>query len=443
MSANLPHRVLLVGGSSGNHVLAADLGRQERFEVAVLSRRSKEWQSRITCTEERMLTDAVPFLVPSLRRRYTGELAQRYDWTRLQEALAWAETIILTCPVHAHRSLLEKILPALPPNRSQALGTLYAQGGFDWIVRDLASRQGGMPAGLTVFGLKRFPFLCKKTEYGRAVYLMGRFPKIIAAVDGPDTKSEQALLDRLKVIFGKPVERLPSFFPCVLTLSNQVLHPAINMGLFAGYQPGKTRYPVQKRFYGDCNATAAQYLDDLADEIRSLARRLETEVGFSLHRYLGSDPVFSLFLAWRDRHWHLVSKRPWAVRVRNQLMAFGFRSNKRLNRAPAPMKPVDDPSGGWEPDVTSRFWLDDLAHGLCVVLGLAELVEWPMPVTAKVVAEQQVWLGKEYVRRVNGDWRLEGRDVAETNAPQRYGISRIQELCTRPPRAPVLKPLSA
>ena len=51
--------------------------------------------------------------------------------------------------------------------------------------------------------------------------------------------------------------------------------------------------------------------------------------------------------------------------------------------------------------MTSRFFVDDVPHGLCVALGLGEMLGFDLEkdtmMTLKVVRRLQSWMGKEYV----------------------------------------------
>ena len=50
----------------------------------------------------------------------------------------------------------------------------------------------------------------------------------------------------------------------------------------------------------------------------------------------------------------------------SRALGWGLRTNKRLVRVKAPMGPgtTKDGQKGMVPNVTSRFWLDDIPHGL-------------------------------------------------------------------------------
>ena len=127
-----------------------------------------------------------------------------------------------------------------------------------------------------------------------------------------------------------------------------------------------------------------------------------------------------------------------------KFMSYGLAHNSRLNAVLAPCivdeasKASPDGTLRLRPNTETRFFTDDTQHGLCIQLGLAELLgfdlERDMKRTLYVVRRLQRWMGKEFVlpardgagerRKIVGD----ARDVGETSAPQAFGIRSIQEL---------------
>ena len=145
------------------------------------------------------------------------------------------------------------------------------------------------------------------------------------------------------------------------------------------------------------------------------------------------------------------------------LMSYGLSHNSRLNAVLAPCTVVKDNVQDMEegtilikPNAQTRFFSDDVQHGLCIYLGLAELLgfdlERDMTQTLHVVRRLQRWMGKEFVLPAEqssissntsaattssssslnkGDTRkivAHAKDVAETSSPQAFGIQSIQEL---------------
>jgi hypothetical protein len=124
-------------------------------------------------------------------------------------------------------------------------------------------------------------------------------------------------------------------------------------------------------------------------------------------------------------------------------MSYGLANNVRLGSVLAPVivVPNDDPNDEVtrrvRPNPNTRFFQDDLPHGLCLMLGLAAIlgfdVERDMPETLACVRKLQRWMGKEYVvpvgSSVKGRAIIESaKDLAETSAPQAFGVRTVDGL---------------
>ena len=123
-------------------------------------------------------------------------------------------------------------------------------------------------------------------------------------------------------------------------------------------------------------------------------------------------------------------------------MSTGLSRNSRLNAVLSPCI-VDESSRREDgtiqmrPNTQTRFFTDDTQHGLCIVLGLAELLgfdlERDMPQTLYVVRRLQKWMKKEFVlppEKVTAGCKIvsDAKDVSETSAPQAFGVKTVQEL---------------
>lgn len=118
------------------------------------------------------------------------------------------------------------------------------------------------------------------------------------------------------------------------------------------------------------------------------------------------------------------------------MMRFGLVNNTRLGSVVAPCY-KDPKTGRVRPKVDTRFFVDDIPHGYCIYLGLAELMgcdlERDMPEMLRSTRKLQHWMGKEFVVPANQTVTSMGivggaRDVKQTSAPQAFGIETIEEL---------------
>ena len=128
-----------------------------------------------------------------------------------------------------------------------------------------------------------------------------------------------------------------------------------------------------------------------------------------------------------------------------KLMGFGLTHNSRLGAVLSPCI-IDESSKNNEdgiirikPNPTTRFFTDDVQHGLCIYLGLAELLgfdlERDMKTMLYVVRRLQHWMKKEFVLPEGtkvppngGGIVCSAKDMGETSAPQAFGVRSIHEL---------------
>ena len=128
----------------------------------------------------------------------------------------------------------------------------------------------------------------------------------------------------------------------------------------------------------------------------------------------------------------------------SKLMSYGLSHNGRLNAVLSPCivvddKPAEDGTILIRPNTETRFFTDDTQHGLCIYLGLAELLgidlERDMKWTLYVVRRLQRWMGKEFVLPASESGANAGRlivsdakDMQETSAPQAFGVRSVSDL---------------
>eukprot|EP00049_Salpingoeca_infusionum_P000869 m.43006 g.43006 ORF g.43006 m.43006 type:complete len:466 (-) comp10754_c0_seq2:1326-2723(-) len=418
--------IVLVGGSNGTHVLAADLGRREDYEVRLLTRRPSQWSQTVTCAEQKFLTDAFPMRpCPTWWETYKGTIDAVYDYSECDKALEGAHMALMVCPVSAHEDLLKHMFANLP-SHPLIIGTTYGQGGFDWLCRKLL--HGIERAHLvTLFAFKHYPFLCKAKKYGHQVNLFGRFPDLRAAVSPNLDVNRKAVAFFCEEIFGKKLQLLDDFMACTVGASNQVLHPSICTSLFFDYVPGETVYDRHKGFYVEVDTKSSEYMFDLfVREIPLLSQTIDRQFakGGAFKRQVSYEMISEL-----------AGRLPAFAQPKSLFSAaigWAFRSNQRLTQVKAPMLPVTTTGGkqGFVPAVNSRFFQDDIAHGLCVLLGIAEILEIDLPRVRYLIRTCQFMMSKDFVSDLpdaQGHF-LCGTDICETSAPQAYGITTKEQL---------------
>lgn len=357
-------------------------------------------------------------------------------WPDAHRALDGADIALLLCPVNMHREILELLVPHIP-DHPIAVGTAYAQGGFDWQFREVLKKYPTKAPQTVVFGMKHFPFLCKAVEYGKQVKCFGRYPlhKVALAPETPENRKRVGGM--LSSIFTDiPMEKCSWPTVCVAA-TNQILHPCILAQIFNGYSPENEKtFKEHMLFYLSVDAVGGEnmaqlYFNDfpeIGNALNKLFKDYPKELLKGVDFYeeqkyeVATSVVLTLPKWFRSMAWFLVS----------HFTGEAIKSNQRLKYVKAPMKEVKGKDGSTEymPITDSRMFYDDIPHGLCVLFGIAEILHVPTPMISKMIIENQIMMGKEYlVQTPDAKGRhAKGRDWGETAAPQNFGVRTREEL---------------
>ena len=120
---------------------------------------------------------------------------------------------------------------------------------------------------------------------------------------------------------------------------------------------------------------------------------------------------------------HLWLERRYSHDISNKSTLYqAIQTNAAFQGIKHPVKTTED--GKFVPDFTHRYMTEDVPYGLVVIRGIAEIVKVKTPNIDKVLAWCQEKMGKEYL--VSS--KLQGKDVASSRAPQRYGFTTIQHI---------------
>ena len=257
------------------------------------------------------------------------------------------------------------------------------------------------------------------------------------------------------------------FLGCTLNSTNQLLHPTIISDLFKtgsiSWPDDGSRTPLP-RFYADgATLEVGRLITEIgAVECYPVIHTLDALLapyGMQPISYChGGEPVGRFFLnaagnspqdlARRSRITDYVTIKQYSLNADTKIcrpkfnlrplfefmLYFGLSRNARLGSVLSPAyRDPNDPTK-IKPNAQTRFFLDDIPHGLCIVLGIAELLGLDlvehMPETLKVVRKLQSWMGKQYVLPDNiPNLRVvaDAKDLRETSAPQAFGVHSIDD----------------
>jgi hypothetical protein len=319
-----------------------------------------------------------------------------------QDVIPGSELILLSLPAFAHGPTLCAIADYL--DVGVKLGTLPARSGFDYQTYRLLDIVRLSPV---IFGLQTLPWACRIVEYGQVVEILGTKARVdIAAAPASAVSQVITLLD-----FIPDVEFVPVSSLLTLTLANtgQLIHPGILYGLCHGRETNRYDKDHIPLFYQGVDDFTAGVLQAMSDEVQAVTE----VVGEGLPGFNKAE-VTTLY-GWLLRSYPDIAKSHITLRD-------AFVSNRAYAGLKMPVR--CDEAGMYRVDFKARYLAEDVPFGLVVLRGIAELVGVPTPTIDRVIIWAQAQLGRSYLE--NG--RLCGADLAETRAPQVFGIQQLQQL---------------
>lgn len=309
----------------------------------------------------------------------------------LEEAVGNADYVLITHPSFMVEETIESICPYL--KKGTVVGVVPGFGGKEYLIQKLLEKE------CIFFGTQRVTSIIRLKEYGKSVVLKQKNPFVrIAAIPKEHTKEIAETMEKLIDI---PCFTLDSYLGITLSPSNPTMHPSRLYELFKDYVPGETMYERNPYFYEEWGTEASKSLLEMDEELKAIFNSINENNDFNP---LDMEKI----------------KVRYEIETPEEL-------SKKINTAPgfigidSPMAKVE---GGYIPDLSSRYFIEDLQFGLCIIKAFAELCSVETPKVDEIIYWAQKLLKKEYV--VNG--RLTGKDVSELAIPQNRGIKDKREL---------------
>ena len=315
-----------------------------------------------------------------------------------QDVIPTSDVLLLPVPSFAYSPLLRQMKDHLRPGTF--VGVTPGQGGFDWIAQEILGPT--LFSQITVFAILPMPFNCRITEFGRAVAVQ-TYKRHYRIGVVPESKKEDALAIN-RAMFGH-TEFIGHFINCTLYPVNAVIHPQRLYRLCKDWTPEGPPLKENPLFYEDMDEESTSYMDKVSKEL--------IEVGQGLTA-LGMETNIP----------HIFDFERWIYPdIKANSLVEIFASNDAYKGFRCPFKRVEG-GEGWVPDFENRYFTEDIPCGLCIYKGIADIVNVPTPMMDKVLMWAQQRTGKEYIV----DGKLQGKDVGETTAPQRFGITTVTQL---------------
>lgn len=351
-------KLVVCGGGSSAHTLIPLL-QGSIFDVYVFTSRPQNWANRID----------LEWRNPSgeILGAYCGDIVKASN--NPEELFKDADYVVLCMPVHKYQTGLAEIAPYISRSKTVCIGTVYGQGGFNWMVDEIRSKYNLTNIVTFAFGL--IPWICRIAEYGHKGITYG-CKSVNYAATYPKSYFKQIDEEFFEQICYKwfkkgQVKQSDNFISLTLSVDNQIIHTSRCFGLYKVYgKTWKCKSDVPW-FYRDYDDISAQLLADLDcdySKVREMLKKL----------YPAKD--FSYMLD------YLALER-FSYQSQNTDVKESFVNSQTLVSIQTPV--IQNSEGLWELDRNYRFFLDDIYFGNCIAKWIAEKLNIKTPTIDQIL----------------------------------------------------------
>ena len=385
--------ITIVGGGAITHTLIA-IFSEAGHKVSLLTRNPNQWSDGVVSNyvDEN----------GQILKVWSGSLDNVSS--NPAEVMINAELIIFSLPVHSYFDTLKIVLPHLKKEKKIYLGSIYGQGGFNWMVKSLT--KNNYPK-LNYFSFGLVPWICRVSKYGALGLTYG--PKKINTIamrfkeDFPYLNS--VLLPILSIDGSSGTLKLvDNFLSLTLSVDNQLIHITRLYGLM---YPNTGSWLQEKNvpyFYKDYDQFSADCLQKLDDEF-SLIRQKITKV------FNESD--FTYLLNYLDQE-----RLTYGEETRSIIDSFV--NSKTLGQIKTPV--IYD-GNNYVIDKSHRFFKDDIFNGIVIFKWYAEKLNIKTPFLNEILLWAQIVLN---VKILENDYLVNSTSL---KTPEHYGFCLEDSVC--------------
>lgn len=319
--------VCICGGGGQCHAIAPWLASQG-YTVNILTNRPHLW------------TSDFKYLLPN------GEMHEATLATISNDpalTIPNADVVIVSVPGFVNREELLKIKPYLKPRAF--VGGVFPANGFFFDAFDVLGKE------FPLWGFQRVPFIGKVKEYGQTGNIMAYKTAFHIAVENTDHKEKEQFRQWIQKSFGQPTALMSSYFEVALSNSNPILHPARIYTWLKDWD-GQTPIADNPLFY-----------EEWPDEASEMYIALDKD----LHKIIEVLPVNNDCLPFVLDYYEQPDAHNLSLKLRSIESFHGIRM------------PVTKVDGGYMPDFTSRYFIEDFSCGLKKYAELAQQYNIDVP----------------------------------------------------------------
>lgn len=385
--------ISIIGGGNSTHSLIPLLSN-DGHTVNLLTRNPNQWSKTITME----YTDPNGKIISTL----SGNL--NIVSKNPEDIIPQSEIIILSLPVSTYRILLNKIAPFIDRTKKVIIGTLYGQGGFNWMVDEIKNQYN--LENIIYFASGLLPWITRTKEYGKKGINYGPKSVNVIAIE-PKREFDylsRIILDGICYSFFKTgkYHLADNFLSLTLSVDNQVIHLSRLYGLYKKFGGKWKNFEDIPFFYRDYDESSANFLRALDKDFSKIRKGIEKSFPNKKFQYMLD---------------YLALER-LSYNSANEDIKKSFINSKTLGQIPTPTILNDDKMYVF--DKNHRFFTDDLYYGLLVYKWFADQLK----IGTKTIDEIIYW-AQDYI----GDKILEDGKIniekISTEKKYKYGIPSV------------------
>ena len=393
-------KVTIIGGGSSAHAVIPLLSKSG-YEVNLLTSRPDSWNKKIRLEYQSETAE--------VKEIFEGEL--NIVSNEPATVLKNTDIIILCMPVSQYKIALNRIAQFIPNDKKVYLGTIYGQGGFNWMVDEIKEKYLLFSVVTFAFGL--IPLICRIKKYGEIGITYGPKSRNLAAVY-PLAEFEILKSTFLNDICHKwfntgEVYQAKNFISLTLSVDNQIIHPSRMYGLYLKYPEKWNVKEDVPFFYKDFDDTSSEILKKVDDDYSRIREKIKKDNQSTDFKYMLD----------------YLSLERFSYDSCNKDIKTSFINSKTLKLIETPV--VKNKENKWELDKNHRFFTDDIFYGLAIAKGFAEYLHLRVPMIDEILEWAQKILGVSLIEHgsLQKDCTLSGIEVGN---PEKYKISMDDSL---------------
>lgn len=387
-------KIVIVGGGSSAHVLIPFLSKEYQ-NINILTSKPLLWKNKIVAEWQNM--DG------SVKKIFEGNLKKASS--EASDLIPEADIIIFCMPVYKYNEALESITPHISKNKKVLLGTIYGQGGFNWMV-DSFKKKYNLPK-TKVFAIGLIPWIARIKEYGSIGITYGpKAVNVIAFEDKNDFLEHGDFLNTLCFDHFNTgqFKQADNFLSLTLSVDNQIIHTTRMYGLYqvsGGKWNSEKDVPYFYKDYDDLSANLLAQLDEDYTKVRNKIIEKYPECNFEfMLNYLDLERL--------------------SYQSCNENIKDSFITSQTLGAIKTPIVKKDN---HYELDKNHRFFFDDIYYGLVITKWIAEKLN----VEVKTIEEILIWAEDMLQDNIMNDGFLNLNNT-RLGSPNKYGITNLQEI---------------